>query len=113
MQREGIPGSFEQLVLLAILRLGDQAYGMTVRREIEEQTDDSVSLGAVYATLERLEQKGYVSSRAADGGPERGGRARRFFTVGSSGLEALKRALDAVDRMRFGVAQLTPVGVRS
>lgn len=113
MKREGIPGSFEQLVLLAVLRLGDGAYGMTVRREIEARTGDAVSLGAVYATIERLEEKGYLRSRAAPGGEERGGRARRFYEVDASGAEALRRALAAVDSMRAGMAGLTPVGVRS
>src|SRR5688500_6120568 len=99
------PGAFEQLVLLALLRLGERAYGMTVRQEIEARTGRSVSLGAVYATLDRLEQKGFVRSHsavAADA-PERGGRARRFFRVEASGEAALGRALEALDRMREGV----------
>ena len=85
MLKEDIPGSFEQLVLLAVLRLGDNAYGMTVRRELEMRTGQPVSLGAVYTTLERLEKKGYLGSRTAAGGPEREGRARRLFTVDGSG----------------------------
>lgn len=101
--REGILGSFEQLVLLAVLRLGAQAYGMTVRQEIEQRTGDAASLGAVYATLERLEAKGYLRSRAAAGDAERGGRARRFFTAQPAGLEALRHALATLDRMRAGV----------
>jgi len=114
MDREGILGSFEQLILLAVLRLGDDAYGMTVRQEIERQTGDAASLGAVYATLERLEQKGLMRSRAAAGGPARGGRARRYFSVEAAGVEALKRAFAATDRMRLGVPVLAPapVGVR-
>jgi PadR family transcriptional regulator, regulatory protein PadR len=112
MDREGILGSFEQLVLLAVLRLGDDAYGMTVRQEIERQTGDSASLGAVYATLERLEQKGLVRSRAAPGGAERGGRARRYFKVEAAGSEALRRTFEVTDRMRMGVPLLAPVGVR-
>jgi PadR family transcriptional regulator, regulatory protein PadR len=110
--KEDIPGSFEQLVLLAVLRLGDNAYGMTVRRELEMRTEQPVSLGAVYTTLERLEKKGYLASRAAAGGPEREGRARRLFTVDGSGMEALRRALDVLDRMRVGVPALRPVGAR-
>jgi PadR family transcriptional regulator PadR len=112
MLKEDIPGSFEQLVLLAILRLGDNAYGMTVRRELEMRTGQPVSLGAVYTTLERLENKGYLASRAASGGPERQGRARRFFTVAGTGVEALKRAFDVLDRMRADLPTLRPVGVR-
>jgi PadR family transcriptional regulator, regulatory protein PadR len=107
-----IPGSFEQMVLLAVMRLGDDAYGMTVRRELEARTARPVSLGAVYTTLERLEKKGYLTSRAAAGGAEREGRARRFFTVEATGVEALRRALDVLDRMRANLPRLSPAGVR-
>jgi PadR family transcriptional regulator, regulatory protein PadR len=110
--KEDIPGSFEQLVLLAVMRLGDDAYGMTVRRELEARTGQPVSLGAVYTTLERLEKKGYLSSRAAAGGAEREGRARRFFSVEGTGVEALRRALDVLDRMRANLPTLSPVGAR-
>jgi DNA-binding PadR family transcriptional regulator len=113
MLKEDIPGSFEQLVLLAVLRLRDQAYGMTVRGELEKRTGQAVSLGAVYTTLERLEGKGYLRSTTGAGGPEREGRAKRFFTVEKSGLEALQRALDVMDRMRAGLPMLRsprPVG---
>jgi DNA-binding PadR family transcriptional regulator len=113
MLKEDIPGSFEQLVLLAVLRLGEEAYGMTVRRELEMRTGQSVSLGAVYTTLERLEKKGYLGSRGAPGGPEREGRAKRYFTVQSTGIEALKRALYVLDRMRADLPALRPVGARS
>jgi PadR family transcriptional regulator, regulatory protein PadR len=101
------PGAFEQLVLLALLRLGERAYGMTVRQEIEQHAGRNVSLGAVYSTLDRLEQKGFVRSRsvAADDAPERGGRARRFFRVEAAGQAALGRALEALDRMREGVPE--------
>src|SRR5262245_11950006 len=112
MLKDDIPGSFEQLVLLAVLRLGDGAYGMTVRRELETQTAQPVSLGAVYTTLERLEAKGYLVSRAAAGGPEREGRARRLFTVQGAGVEALRRALEVLDRMRAGLTTLKPAGAR-
>jgi PadR family transcriptional regulator PadR len=113
MLKEDIPGSFEQLVLLAVLRLRDEAYGMTVRSELEKRTGQSVSLGAVYTTLERLETKNYLTSRTTTGGAEREGRARRFFTVEPSGLEALKRALDVLDRMRADLPVLRPAAVRS
>jgi PadR family transcriptional regulator PadR len=113
MLKEDIPGSFEQLVLLAVLRLRDQAYGMTVRTELENRTGQPVSLGAVYTTLERLEGKGYLTSRSTAGGAEREGRARRFFSVEKSGLEALQRALDVLDRMRADVAVLKPAMVRA
>jgi DNA-binding PadR family transcriptional regulator len=104
-------GDFEQLVILAVLRLGDAAYGMTVRREIELNTERSVSLGAIYATLDRLEEKGFVSSTTGDGTPERRGRAKRFFRVEARGVRALKEALAALDRMREGIGELDhPIG---
>lgn len=99
-------GDFEQLVMLALLRLGDGAYGMLVRREIEDRTGREVSLGAIYATLDRLEDKGLVSSTV--GGPDgvRRGRAKRFFSVEAPGLAALRSTLAAIDSMRSGVAEL-------
>jgi len=102
-----LPGAFEQLVMLALVRLGESAYGMTVRRALEERTGRSVSLGAVYATLDRLEAKGHTASRAAVGTEEREGRAKRFFRLTGPGLTALNEGIQATDRMREGVA-LTP-----
>jgi len=96
-------GDFEQLVMLAVMRLGDGAYGMTVRREIEKNAERSVSLGAIYATLDRLEEKGFVASRLGDSGSERRGRAKRFFNVRAPGVRALQNALASLDRMRRGV----------
>jgi PadR family transcriptional regulator PadR len=112
MLKEDIPGSFEQLVLLAVLRLRDEAYGMTVRSELEKRTGQSVSLGAVYTTLERLEGKGYLTSSTSTGGAEREGRAKRFFSVEKAGLVALQRALDVLDRMRADLPVLRPLGAR-
>ncbi len=103
-------GSFEQLVLLALMRLKDNAYGMTVRRELEERTGRTVSLGAVYATLDRMEQKGYVKSREGSSTVEREGRAKRFFRVDSSGLAALKRSFAAIDSMRAGLGVFKRAG---
>ena len=96
-------GIFEQHVLLALIRLGDNAYGMTIRQEIERQTDRSISLGAVYATLERLEIKGHVDSQPRPGTPERLGRARRYFQIEPSGEQALHEALYATDNLRKGI----------
>jgi DNA-binding PadR family transcriptional regulator len=92
-------GEFEQLVLLAILRLGEDAYGMTIRREIEDRAKRDVSIGAVYATLDRLEGKGYVKSRLGDPASERGGRAKRFFELDASGLKAVRESVGALRRM--------------
>jgi DNA-binding PadR family transcriptional regulator len=99
-------GDFEQLVMLALLRLGEGAYGMIVRREITERTGREASLGAIYATLDRLESKGLVSSNLGGAGRERRGRAKRFFSVEEPGLAALRRALTAIDRMRSGITEL-------
>jgi len=110
MSREYYLGSFEQVVLLAILRLREDAYGMRVRQEIETRGGRSVSLGAVYATLDRLETKGYVSSRAGDATPARGGRAKRFFRIESSGMAALQRSLRAIATMSEGLSGLQPIG---
>jgi DNA-binding PadR family transcriptional regulator len=101
-------GDFEQLVVLALMRLGEGAYGMTVRRELEEIADRRVSLGAIYATLDRLESKGLVSSFLGAPGRERRGRAKRFFKVEAPGVRALRTALGSLDRMRDGVRGLEP-----
>ena len=89
MRRESL-GEFEQLVMLAILRLGADVYGVPVVEEIEQRTSRSVSRAAVYIALRRLESKGLVSSRMADPTPERGGRAKRYFRVEPEGVELLK-----------------------
>jgi PadR family transcriptional regulator PadR len=101
-------GVFEQLILLALVRLGANAYGMTIRQEIESRTGQTTSLGAVYITLDRLERKGYVSSHGGSPAPERQGRARRFFRIESPGEHALTQALDAVDRMRAAAPLMPP-----
>src|SRR5258708_39474986 len=84
-------GEFEHIVLLALLRLEDRAYGVTVRQEIQLRIKRDVSIGAVYATLDRLETKGYVKSFHGDPTPERGGRSKRFFRVSGKGLAAVRR----------------------
>ena len=96
-------GDFEQLVLLALLRLGPDAYGATVRREIETHARRELSISAVYTTLQRLEQKGFVRSRMGDPTPERGGRRRKHFDLLPPGRRALRAAYDAFARMTAGV----------
>ncbi len=85
-------GEFEELLLLALLRLRDNAYGVTIRQELETVTGRATSIGAVYTTLERLEQKGYVSSYRGEATPERGGRAKRYFKIDGAGIQALNDA---------------------
>lgn len=96
-------GTFEQAVLLAIVRLGDQAYGRAVLREVQERLERDIAAGAAHATLERLEDKGLVSSRLGPGTPIRGGRARRFYTLQPKGLRALNEARAAVDGLWEGL----------
>ena len=96
-------GEFEHIVLLALLRLEDQAYGVTVRQEIELRTKREVSIGAVYATLDRLERKGHVKSQLGDPTPERGGRSKRFFRVTAKGLAAVDRTRQAIQKMNEGL----------
>jgi len=94
-------GEFEQVVLLAILRLDDQAYAVTVRDEITRCTGRDVSRGSIYITLDRLETKGYLKSRLADPTPERGGRAKRYYALRPRALDARRqnrRALVALWR---------------
>lgn len=96
-------GEFEHIVVLALLRLGDRAYGVTVRQEIEVRTRREVSIGAIYATLDRLEAKGYVKSNLGDPTPERGGRSKRFFHVTSKGVASVNRTHRALQRMSEGL----------
>lgn len=96
-------GEFEQLVLLALLRLDNRAYGMEVREEIEERTGREVSYGAVYTTLDRLERKGWVSHRMGESTPERGGRARKYFRVEPAGAAALRATREAIGMMWEGL----------
>lgn len=96
-------GEFEQMVLLAVLRGDGEGYGMSIRREIEERAGREVSIGAVYATLDRLEQKGLVRSREGEATPVRGGRARRHFQVTTDGASALRSARAMMDRLWDGV----------
>jgi PadR family transcriptional regulator PadR len=96
-------GEFEHIVLLALLHLADQAYGVTVRQEIEFRTNREVSIGAVYATLDRLETKRYVKSHLGDPTPERGGRSKRFFRVTAKGIAAVNRTNGALERMTEGL----------
>lgn len=87
--RKGL-GEFEHLLLLAVLRLGDDAYGVTMRREIEKRTGRPVSLGAIYPTMDRLETRGLVRSYMGAPTGERGGRSRRFFRLEPAGEQALE-----------------------
>jgi PadR family transcriptional regulator, regulatory protein PadR len=103
MPRGDLLGSLEHLVLLALVQLGANAYGMTVRREIERRTGRNLSIGAIYATLERLEAKGFVSSSLGEPTAERGGRAKRLFRLEADGERALGASHDAIRKMTAGL----------
>lgn len=89
----------EHIILLALVRLDGCAHGMIVRREIEQRTGRNISIGAVYATLERLEAKRYISSSTGDPTPERGGRAKRMFRVEAAGNRALQISQQTLNSM--------------
>jgi len=96
-------GEFEQLVLMAVVRLEADAYGATIRRDIEARTGRRLSISAVYTTLERLEQKGCVRSRIGEPTAERGGRRRKHFALRPSGARALRNAYAAYTDMAAGL----------
>ena len=95
-------GEFEQLVLLAVIRRGNRAYGMEIREEIEERTGRDVSYGAVYTALRRLGSKGLISHEMGRPSAERGGRAKKYFSVLPAGREALRETRAALDTMWEG-----------
>ena len=96
-------GEFEQLVLLAVMRLEAEAYAVPIRQEIENRTSRTVARGALYVTLDRLEEKGYLKSWLADATAERGGRAKRFYEVKPAGAKALEYSWAALRSMWEGL----------
>ena len=100
-------GTFEQAVLLALARpktsLGRQGYGRAILKEVQLRLDREVAAGAVYATLDRLEKKGLISSEIREGDKQRGGLPRRYFTIEPEGIRALNEARAVVDRVWAGV----------
>lgn len=99
-------GELEQIVLLAVLRLGDEAYAVPILEQIEAQTGRTLARGALYTALERLETKGCLRSRLGDPLPERGGRARRYFTVTPAAVRALKQSRLALMRLWNGLESI-------
>jgi DNA-binding PadR family transcriptional regulator len=96
-------GGLEQLILLAVLRLGKDAYGVTIQREFALVAGRQISLGAIYTTLDRLEAKGYVSSTVGGATHERGGRAKRYVTLEADGLKALRGSLETLRSLASGL----------
>jgi DNA-binding PadR family transcriptional regulator len=103
MGREGYLGEFEQMLLLAALRLADGAYGVALMKELENTVGRRVSRGSVYVTLDRLEEKGWVSSSLSPARAERGGRPRRIVRVTPEGVAQLRRSKDALLALWEGV----------
>ena len=85
-------GRFEHHLLLAVMRLGNEAYGMTIRRHLADHTGREVAVGAIYTALARLEVRGFVQSRLGDPTPERGGKAKRYYRVLAAGKKAVAKA---------------------
>ncbi len=96
-------GEFEQIVLLAILRLGEEAYGVSIRAEIATCTGREPAPGALYTTLDRMEEKGLVRSRMGEATPQRGGRAKRYFAVSKIGRAAVVNAQQAYQSLLDGL----------
>ncbi|MBE0368347.1 PadR family transcriptional regulator [Pseudoalteromonas aurantia] len=92
-------GEFEHLVLLSILHLGDEAYGVTVRRYLKDSIDREVSIGAIYTTVERFEKKGFITSKKGGATAERGGKAKRYFTVTALGVSSLQDTRIRLEKM--------------
>ena len=99
-------GEFELMVLLAVIRLGEDAYGVPIAREIEKRSGREAALGSVYAALERLQEKGLVRSRLGDRTPERGGRAKRFFRATAQGIREVREAQRALTALWHRLPQL-------
>jgi DNA-binding PadR family transcriptional regulator len=106
MPRSEFLGGFELLVLLALIRLGDEAYGVPISEAIEESSGKEVAMGSVYITLERLENKGLVTSRLGEPTPERGGRAKTYFRVTAKGLREARRAQRTLVNLWKDIPQL-------
>lgn len=96
-------GEFEQMVLLSIIRLGSNAYGTTIRQVLAETIRRDVSIGALYTTLERLERKGFLVGELGEASRERGGRAKKYFSLTGEGEQSLKRSRDAMNKLWQGV----------
>jgi len=106
MARSSYLGEFELLVMLAVIRIGDDAYGVPISLEIERQTARSVTFATVYSTLERLQAKGFVHSKLGDATAERGGRAKRYFRVTAAGLRTVREAKRGLVGLWNGVPEL-------
>jgi len=103
MSPAGPLGEFEVVVLMAVLHLSSDAYGSTIRDDIERRSHRQVARGAVYITLERLQEKGLLASKMGDTTPGRGGRPKRLFRVTPAGVKAVKQSVAVLTRMHKGL----------
>jgi PadR family transcriptional regulator len=99
-------GEFEQMILFALISLGEEAYGASIRREIAARTGRDISAGAVYTVLERLERAGKVTSRVGAPTAERGGRRRKHYAIRADGARSLRESRDRMNRMEEGLVGL-------
>jgi DNA-binding PadR family transcriptional regulator len=106
MRHRDYLGSFELMVLVAVMRLGDDAYGVPISTELEAETGREVGVASVYAALQRLEDKGLVTSRVGDPTPERGGRAKKFFKATGKGVREARNTHRALTRLWRNIPQL-------
>ena len=106
MRKRGFLGGFELLVLLVLISLGDEAYGVPISEAIEESSGREVAIGSVYITLDRLERKGLVTSRLGEPTAERGGRAKTYFRITTKGLREVRQAQRTPTTLWKGAPQL-------
>jgi DNA-binding PadR family transcriptional regulator len=106
MARRSYLGEFELMILLALIRLGDDAYGVPISKELLQTTGREVALGSVYAALDRLQQKELVSSTVGDPTPTRGGRAKRYFRVTRKGMREVQLTRTALTSLWRGLPRL-------
>lgn len=111
MRNREFLGQHELIVMLAVLRLGREAYGVPIATEIAQRTGREILQGSVYAILERLEAKGLVSSRLGDATPQRGGRAKRYFTLTGEGARQVREAQRALEALWVDLPK--PSGTRA
>lgn len=104
MAQDKFIGELEQMVLLSVLQLKAEAYGTRIRQYLADAVDRDLSIGALYTTLERLEQKGLLTGRLGEATAERGGRAKKYFAVTAEGQQALNRSKQALDQLWQGLA---------
>lgn len=109
MRNREFLGQHELVVMLAVLRLGKQAYGVPIAAEITEKTGREMLQGSVYAVLERLEAKGLVASRLGEATPQRGGRAKRYFELTADGVQQVRDAQRALEALWKGIPRTASV----